>query len=446
MSDLPEGWEWATLVDVAEIQGGIQKQAKRRPVANKYPFLRVANLSNGNLDLSDIHETELFEGELTRYRLQFGDLLIIEGNGSLNQLGRAAMWRDEVPDSVHQNHLIRARPYQCIDPRYLAHVWNSEGVRRQLERVGASTSGLHTLSVSKLRPIRLPLPPLAEQQRIVATLEDHLSRLEAGQAYVSHSMHRMPNLRAAILFDAWNLAVNSGAPLRAIGELSQTQLGKMLDKKRNEGVPTEYLRNVNVRWQAIDLSDIQTVPLTPAELSKFDLESGDILVCEGGEPGRCAVWRGQREHISFQKALHRIRVNSDLMPEWVSFMLEHAVRSGAIDHLLTGSTIKHLPQEKLRTIRIPVPTVPQQRQIIHDIARFEDDHNRLYRDLVKTSERSSTLRRALLADAFAGRLVPQNTTDETVSVLLEHVRAERATQLKVRPGRRPKKTNQETLL
>jgi hypothetical protein len=70
MTDLPPGWEWARLDEVADIQGGIQKQAKRRPILNKYPFLRVANVTRGHLDLSEVHEVELFEGELERYRLK----------------------------------------------------------------------------------------------------------------------------------------------------------------------------------------------------------------------------------------------------------------------------------------------------------------------------------------------------------------------------------------
>src|SRR5579863_8682809 len=110
MSDLPEGWEWVETGSIAEVQGGIQKQPKRKPVANMYPFLRVANVPRGRLDLSDVHKVELFDGEIERYRLRLGDLLVVEGNGSLEQIGRAAQWGGEIEDCVHQNHLIRVRP------------------------------------------------------------------------------------------------------------------------------------------------------------------------------------------------------------------------------------------------------------------------------------------------------------------------------------------------
>jgi type I restriction enzyme, S subunit len=180
MSDLPEGWEWVTAGSVAEVQGGIQKQPKRRPIANRYPFLRVANVPRGRLDLSDIHEVELFNGEIERYRLQSGDLLVVEGNGSPDQIGRAAQWLGEIENCVHQNHLIRVRPTAAIDPRYLSYYWNASQTTNYLRSVASSTSGLYVLTASKVRSVRIPLPPLGEQLRIVAAIEEQFSRLDAG--------------------------------------------------------------------------------------------------------------------------------------------------------------------------------------------------------------------------------------------------------------------------
>lgn len=102
MNRLPPAWSYARIDTIAQVQGGIQKQGKRRPVKNKYPFLRVANVLRGKLDLSEVHEVELFDGELERYRLKPGDLLVVEGNGSPDQIGRAAVWDGTIPDCVHQ--------------------------------------------------------------------------------------------------------------------------------------------------------------------------------------------------------------------------------------------------------------------------------------------------------------------------------------------------------
>ncbi len=143
----------------------------------------------------------------------------------------------------------------------------------------------------------------------------------------------------------------------------------MLDAKRARGIPTPYLRNINVRWGRVDLTDVLTVPLTEEERARLSLVSGDLLVCEGGEPGRCAVWRGgDASLMTFQKALHRIRVHgSTLRPAYVAAMLEELIRSGRADLMFTGTTIKHLPQEKLRMLEIPVPPVQEQDRILDSL-------------------------------------------------------------------------------
>ena len=166
--------ELVPLPGVAAIQGGIQKQQKRSPRHNAYPFLRVANVTSHGLDLAEVHLIELFGDELDRLRLREGDLLVVEGNGSPAQIGRAALWDGSIADCVHQNHLIRIRADRTqIVPEYLEVIWNSPENRRILTDVSSSSSGLHTLSVSKLERLLLPVPSVTEQLVIVETVERH---------------------------------------------------------------------------------------------------------------------------------------------------------------------------------------------------------------------------------------------------------------------------------
>lgn len=159
--DLPNGWALAYLGTVTDIGGGIQKQPKRAPVSNPIAFLRVANVGRGTLDLGDVHQIELFEGELERYGLQRGDLLVVEGNGSPDQIGRSAMWLGAIDPCVHQNHLIRVRPHEMLEPSYLEMYWNSPSASQRVQAVASSTSGLHTLSTGKLKALPVVLPPVA---------------------------------------------------------------------------------------------------------------------------------------------------------------------------------------------------------------------------------------------------------------------------------------------
>jgi len=202
-SALAGEWQWTTVGEVAEVQGGIQKQPKRRPRENAYPFLRVANVHRSELDLADVHEIELFDGEIERYRLAVGDLLVVEGNGSIEQIGRSALWKDEIPDCVHQNHLIRVRPGSNILPSFLNAYWNAASTARRLASVASSTSGLYTLSTGKLKSLPVPVPPPSEQRRIVREVERQLSLVDALGAAIDAALRRSGSLRRAILDQAF---------------------------------------------------------------------------------------------------------------------------------------------------------------------------------------------------------------------------------------------------
>ena len=204
LPELPEGWVWATLGQATEIQGGIQKQPKRAPVANAFPFLRVANVLRGALDLEEVHQIEVFSGELEKLRLLSGDLLIVEGNGSPSQIGRMAIWKGEIENCVHQNHIIRARVGAGIVPQYVETYWNSPDGSSRVLGVASSTSGLYTLSVSKVSALPIPLPPIAEQRRIVAEVERCLSVVQQAEATVEVSLKRAERLRQSILKRAFS--------------------------------------------------------------------------------------------------------------------------------------------------------------------------------------------------------------------------------------------------
>jgi type I restriction enzyme S subunit len=191
------------LAEVAVVQGGIQKQPKRKPVLNKYPFLRVANVPRGRLDLSEVHEVELFDGEIERFALRAGDLLVVEGNGSADQIGRASLWRGEIPNAVHQNHLIRVRPGTELLPEYLELVWNAPQVSSQVQDLAKSTSGLHTLSSAKIKSVRIPVPSLERQRQLVDDAELWRSHLEVASTEIASALTRAGSLRRKLLDEAF---------------------------------------------------------------------------------------------------------------------------------------------------------------------------------------------------------------------------------------------------
>lgn len=289
------------------------------------------------------------------------------------------------------------------DPRYVMWAINSPRFHSEVEAKQSGTTRKR-ISRKNLGSLTVPLPPIEEQRRIVDLLEDHLSRLEAADAYLEATLRRLEALELSMLGEV-RRELGRGVT-RRIDELAETALGKMLDAKRQTGTAHNYLRNVNVRWGHFDLSDVQTTLLTPEDVERFSVRDGDVFVCEGGEPGRCAVWRGEAQGLAYQKALHRLRVRDrdQLSEDFLALMLTEAIRSGRHDHLFTGTTIKHLPQEKLRRIAIPVPSLEQQRALLRKVDDLRRGSQRMRGDAEAVQSRAASLRRSLLAAAFSGQL------------------------------------------
>lgn len=161
---LPDGWCWATVDQLATVIGGLTKNPSRSGLPVKYPYLRVANVYADEIRLDDVRTIGVSESELARVVLRPGDLLIVEGNGSAAQIGRVAEWQGALAECCHQNHLIKVRcaGSEC-KPRWMLLWLLSAAGRRTVQRKASSTSGLYTLSLSKVRALPVPLAPAREQ-------------------------------------------------------------------------------------------------------------------------------------------------------------------------------------------------------------------------------------------------------------------------------------------
>ncbi|WP_187388632.1 restriction endonuclease subunit S [Meiothermus taiwanensis] len=192
-SEEARGWPGRLAREIGVVSGGIQKTPQRKPSAFHKPFLTVRNVQNGWIDLSNVERFEVTPEELERYRLVRGDLLIVEGNGSRGHIGRCAIFHGEIEDCVHQNHLIRLRCHETASPTYLFWYLASPDGRKQLLEKAKTTTGLYTLSVSKIEALEVPLPPLETQHRIVAELN---AKLEATQALIRSLEAQLEAIRA----------------------------------------------------------------------------------------------------------------------------------------------------------------------------------------------------------------------------------------------------------
>ena len=147
-------------------------------------------------------------------------------------------------------------------------------------------------------------------------------------------------------------------------EITESCLGKMLDSKKNKGEYQPYLANINVRWGSFDLNNLSLMRFEQNENDRYGIKYGDLIMCEGGEPGRCAIWRDELPNMKIQKALHRIRPNTNLVD--VEYLYYWFLLSGKNDLLrrhFTETTIKHLPGETLKQLVIDLPDMKIQKNI-----------------------------------------------------------------------------------
>jgi len=157
--------------------------------------------------------------------------------------------------------------------------------------------------------------------------------------------------------------MKDGWELKPISEIADHSLGKMLDKAKNRGDLKPYLRNVNVRWWGFDLSDVLEMRFLPEEVEKYSAKKGDVLVCEGGYPGRSAIWDSD-ESIFIQKALHRVRFHEPDRNKWFVYYLQLRDMDGSLREHFSGAGIQHFTGQSLAKLQIPLPPLAEQQRIV----------------------------------------------------------------------------------
>ncbi len=199
-----DGANTLPIKKIAEVRGGLQKSPKRIPLNYPVRYLTVAHVQRNSILLSDPRYFEMPPDELEQRRLRSGDVLIIEGNGSADQIGRTAVFRGEIEPCVHQNHVICIRPDQDkIDSEYLNVFLNSPVGRDKVKSQSRTTSGLLSLSMGRIKEIHIPVPSLSEQRRIVAYLDDLQAKVDSLKDLQAETAAELDALLPSILDKAF---------------------------------------------------------------------------------------------------------------------------------------------------------------------------------------------------------------------------------------------------
>lgn len=413
MTQLPDGWEINRLENLCEpgkqaiVDGPFGSNLKRSDyVDSGIPVLKIQNIKENVITLKkmDYVKPEKYQ-ELARHSFTEGDIVMTKLG---DPLGVSAIVNG-IPNGLIVADLVRIRPSKVLT-KFLCYQLNSPRIQKYINEQQKGTTRPR-VNLAMIRELPIYTPPIDEQHKIVEILEDHLSHLDAGLADVQLAKIKAAQFRGSLLQAAFTGNLDyEGASLfaewetKTIGEIADTQLGKMLNKGKQTGenkVP--YLRSVNVQWGRVDTSDLNQMDILPSERAKFTANKGDLLICEGGESGRVAIW-DREEPIGFQNALHRVRAKSEVTNKYLYYYFEWLVKNRLIEHLFNGVTIKHFPQENLRLVKVSYPNINEQRVIV---AHLEDHFSRLEVSVSISDameKQSRGLRRSLLQAAFTGRL------------------------------------------
>ena len=267
-------------------------------------------------------------------------------------------------------------------------------------RTGSQGSAQGVITRNMLGNIPIPVPPLAEQERIVKLLDeaDELRKLRA------RADHRTAALLPALFHEMFgDLDSNSrNWSVVRFAEIGEARLGKMLDAKQQTGNHKRpYLRNANVQWDRFDLADVLQMDFSESDREEFRLRYGDLLICEGGIVGRAAIWRNELPECYFQKALHRVRVQpTKALPEFVLWLLKAIAATNGFRDCVGSATIPHLTGVKLASIRIPLPPLPLQKEFAQRVAEIRE----MEAAQAGSRQRIESLFQSMLHRAFNGEL------------------------------------------
>lgn len=305
--------------------------------------------------------------EVTRWGAEVtpkGDKLLMKKGDVL--FGRRRAYQKKVGiapfDGIFSAHGMVLRPKTVvIDSSFFPFFISSDAFLNEAIRVSVGSLS-PTANWKDLRTLEFNLPSLGKQRELAGILskaeqlKGHYRNLLAACDDVIKSqfveMFGDPKLEP----NKWNA--------KPLGEVCATRLGKMLDAKKQTGKCSyPYLANTNVQWFHFDLSDLRHMDFSDDDRIEFELKNGDVLVTEGGEIGRCAIWREELPNCYFQKAVHRVRCDLKvLLPEYFVWCFKMKAELGLFKSYVSQSTIAHLTGKKIKQVPIPLPPLELQQE------------------------------------------------------------------------------------
>ena len=432
--DIPENWTWCRFRSIcSEINVGIVIQPTRYYTTpeNGIPAFRNANIRPNKIDDSNwIYLNKAGINENPRCIVHTDDLLISRSGNA----GICCVASQKYNGYGAVDILIATLLSPYSQPKYYSFCINSNNVHQVILQMNRGVALSH-IGVNSLVDVLLPIPPLAEQKRIVSQIEalfaevdkidkdsadlesaltlakqkvldlairgklvpqnpddepasELLKRIKAEKDALVKAGKIKKDKHESFIFkgddncyheniDGKVTDVTEDIPFDLPDEwewcrlstISEFDLGKTLDRQKNTGNYRKYLRSVNVLWGNIDLSDVKEMRFEDTELERYSIKKGDLLICEGGDVGRCAVWN--KDFVFYyQNALHRVRFYQKCIPLFYQFVMMFFENTGLLKKISQGVTIKHLTKSTLNSMFFPLPPLAEQKRIVSQVEKL----------------------------------------------------------------------------
>lgn len=332
--------------------GDVAREIKQKvPAGQELPTVGLEHLDPGEVELA--HWDEGAETTFTK-AFSKGQVLFGRRRAYLRKAAVAPF------DGICSGDITVIAPKDNLSPRLLPFIIQNDAL---FEHAVTNSAGSLSPRVKwqSLSQFEFELPSIAKQEDLADILwtaqetRSHYRQLltACDDVVKSQFVEMFGDLR----FE------NKLMPIRALNEVASSRLGKMLDSKHQTGEwRRPYLTNRNVQWFRFDFQEVNSMDFPPADQKEFSLLPGDLLVCEGGEVGRCAIWRGQMKDCYFQKALHRVRCGNAIIPEYLCWWFKMMADEGLLTRHANTATIAHLSGVQLKQLGVLVPPLSLQQE------------------------------------------------------------------------------------